>query len=88
MDSKDPVESRIWKAVSFYAYAVFGIFLLVTPWTPVWEQAVRTLLPISLENWMVRGWARGTVSAVGVLDLVVALQFGTALWARSGEDRS
>ena len=82
------MESRIRNALSFYAYGLFGIFLLVTPWTPVWEQAVRALLPVSLESWMVRGWARGTVSAVGALDLVIALQFGAALWARSRENGS
>jgi len=82
------VESRIRNALSFYAYALFGIFLLVTPWTPVWEQAVRTLLPTSMESWMIRGWARGMVSAVGALDLVIALQFGTALWTRSRENGS
>jgi len=54
----------------------------------VWEQAVRALLPGSLESWMVRGWARGTVSAVGALDLVIAAQFGAALWARSRENGS
>ncbi len=76
------MERRITNALSLYAFALLGIFLLVAPWTPVWEQAVRALASGRLALFMVGGWARGTVSAVGVLDLAAAVQAGRALWAK------
>ena len=77
------MESRIWNALSLYAYALLGVFLVVTPWTPVWQQAVHALTPSRVAPWLFGGWARGTVSAVGVLDLLVALQYGRQLWGNS-----
>jgi hypothetical protein len=74
------VESRIRNALSLYAYALLGIFLVVTPWTPVWQQAVHALAPHRIAPWLANGFARGTVSAVGLLDLLVALQYGRQLW--------
>jgi len=76
------VEGRIHSALGLYAYALLGLFLVVAPWTAVWEQAVRTLAPGPLDPWLRGGWARGTVSAIGVLDLFAALKFGAELWGR------
>ena len=77
------MESRIQNALSLYAYALLGIFLIVTPWTPVWQQAVHALAPHRVAPWLAHGFARGTVSAVGLLDLLVALQYGRQLWSGS-----
>ena len=70
-------------ALALYAYLVLGVFLLVAPWTPVWHDATMRLLP-SIGPWIRSGWLRGLVSAVGVLDLFVALQLAAELWNHSG----
>ena len=76
--------SRIRSAFSLYAYAALGVFLVVSPWTPVWEQAAGTLVPDAVKPWVLSGWVRGIVSGLGLLDLAVALQFGAELWGRDG----
>jgi len=74
------MDSRIRKALQLYAFSVLGIFLLVAPWSPVWFQAA-SLLPRGLrEGWVVSGWFRGLVSALGALDLVVAFQMVLEMW--------
>ena len=74
------MESRIRTALSLYSFAVLGFFLLVAPWTAVWEQATAFLLPSALGSWVTSGWVRGAVSGLGALDLLVAGQAGLQLW--------
>jgi hypothetical protein len=81
------VESRIRNALALYTYALLGIFLVVVPWTPVWAEAVRALAPSPLAGSLASGWARGVASAVGVLDLLVALQLVRAVW-RDGAQKN
>jgi hypothetical protein len=71
-----------------YAFVVFGIFLLVAPWTPIWNRAMLALLPTSMGGWIMSGWLRGVVSGLGALDLMVALQVGREFWdqMQSGGD--
>lgn len=76
------VKGRIHSALGLYAYALLGLFLVVTPWTPVWEQAIQALVPEPGAGWLRGGWVRGIVSAIGVLDLVTAVKFGADLWSR------
>jgi len=59
---------------------VLGVFLLLAPWTPVWDQAIRALLPGEIVPWARSGWVRGIVSGLGALDLLVASQVGIELW--------
>lgn len=75
------MQSRLRSALSLYAFTVLGIFLVFAPWSPVWDQATIALLPERLSLLARAGWARGLVSALGALDLVVALQVGRELWA-------
>ena len=63
-----------------YAFGVLGLFLIAVPWTPVWDQVTRTLLPQALGEWVGSGWVRGAVSALGVLDLVTAAREARSLW--------
>lgn len=74
------MESRIRNALLLYSYALLGIFLVVVPWTPVWEEAIRVLARGRFASWLAGGGVRGTASALGVLDLVVAGQFARAVW--------
>ncbi|HXV77076.1 MAG TPA: hypothetical protein VD788_12235 [Candidatus Polarisedimenticolaceae bacterium] len=74
------MEARIRTALTLYAFGVVGLFLLVTPWTGVWTQAVVGLLPTKLGQWVLGGWVRGTISGLGALNLAVAFQVAIELW--------
>ena len=76
------MDPRIRSALALYFFGVFGVFLVVTPWTAVWDQAIVALLPTALGAWAQSGWVRGLASGLGALDLVVALQAATELWER------
>jgi hypothetical protein len=66
------LESDFRSILLVYIYSVLGVFLLVAPWTPVWEHASRGLLPQSMLSFALSGWVRGVVSGLGAADLVVA----------------
>ena len=67
-------------ALRLYVFGVIGIFLLVAPWTPVWDQATLALAPSELGGWVRSGWLRGIVSGLGTLDLIVAAAEAGLLW--------
>ena len=75
------VDARIRRAMLLYAFTVLGIFLLVAPWSPVWEQATNAIESGRLAQLARSGWLRGLVSALGALDLLVALQMVRELWS-------
>lgn len=75
-----PLESRIRAAIALYAFLVLGLFLLVAPWTPVWNRAAVGLLSTSLGGTVRSGWLRGLVSGLGALNLVLALEVAGELW--------
>jgi hypothetical protein len=77
------VASRIRTALLLYSFALLGTFLLIAPWTAMWERAMRGLVPAPLAGWALSGWARGIVSGLGALDLVIALQYVAELWGPS-----
>jgi hypothetical protein len=74
------VIDRIRTALALYAFGALGMFLLAVPWTPVWDQVTRTLLPEALGGWARSGWVRGAVSGLGALDLVTAAKEARSLW--------
>jgi hypothetical protein len=61
--------------MSLYVFASLGVFLLVAPWSPVWDYATGALLPPGpAAAFLKSGFARGAVSGLGALDLLVAIQ--------------
>lgn len=76
------MKSNLLTALALYGFIVLGVFLLVAPWTPVWDRATVGLAPTAMGPWVRNGWARGLVSGLGALDLLVALQIGGELWGR------
>ena len=84
------MDLRLRAAITLYAFTVLGLFLLLAPWSPVWEQAAVVLLPTAVGGWVLSGWGRGVVSGLGALDLAVAIQvameFKRSLRASKSED--
>ena len=60
------MESGFRSILLVYIYSVLGVFLLVAPWTPVWEQASHGLLPQSAHMLVLSGWVRGA-GAIGCM---------------------
>jgi len=73
------LESGFRSILLVYIYSVLGVFLVVAPWTPVWEQASHGLLPQSTHAIVLSGWVRGVVSGLGAADLVVAARLAGRL---------
>lgn len=72
--------SRIWTAIVLYAFTVFGIFLVVVPWSALWDQALLGVTAQPLRALVATGWARGAISGLGGLDLMVAAQLMAEMW--------
>lgn len=72
--------SRIQLALATYAFGALGIFLLVSPWSPFWDQATLPFTPTAVGPILRSGWLRGAVSGLGGWNLFVAAQTGAALW--------
>lgn len=69
-------------AASFaaYAYLALGVFLAVTPWTPLWELATEPSVLEPVRGWLQAGWMRGGVSALGALNLWAAVRECRRVW--------
>ncbi len=74
--------SSIRTAATLYAFGLLGAFLLVVPWTSIWERATLAFTPTLIGEWVRSGYVRGLVSAVGVLDLAVATVEARELWSQ------
>ena len=62
-----------------YLFAGLGVFLLIAPWTPLWDKGTLVFATTPLGAWLESGWFRGAVSGLGVLDLLAALSDASAL---------
>ncbi len=62
-----------------YLFAGLGVFLMIAPWTPLWEKGTLVFATTALGGWLESGWFRGAVSGLGLLDLLAALSDATAL---------
>lgn len=78
------LESGFRSILLVYLYSMLGVFLVVAPWTPVWEQASHGLLPESVHALALSGWARGLISGLGAADLVVAARLAGQLMRSGG----
>lgn len=64
--------SRLQTAFLVYAFAALGVFLVVAPWSPVWESSTAGYLPTAAGSWLRSGFVRGLVSGLGGLNLAAA----------------
>jgi hypothetical protein len=77
------VTSRLLTAFLVYLFAALGVFLLVAPWSPLWEMSTAGYLPTRLGPWLRSGYVRGLVSGIGALNLRAAWgEARTLLWPR------
>jgi len=83
-DGRPETLARIAAAMGLYAFGALGVFLLSVPWTPIWDQVTRGLLPEAVAAGLATGWARGAISGLGVLNLVTAAKDAGAWWRDAG----
>lgn len=76
--------SRLLTAFLVYLFAALGVFLLVAPWSPLWEMSTAGYLPTPLGSWLRSGFVRGLVSGMGALNLSAAWsEARSLLWPTS-----
>ena len=76
------MNDRFGAVLRLYAFGILGVFLLVAPWTALWDQATQMLAASASWSWVRSGWARGLASGLGALDLLAAVRAGLELRAR------
>ena len=78
--------SRLQTAFFVYVFAALGVFLVVAPWSPLWETSTAGYLPTPLGPWLRSGFVRGLVSGVGALNFVAAWgEARSLLWPNAGD---
>ncbi|MBD3869058.1 MAG: hypothetical protein IFK94_13120 [Acidobacteria bacterium] len=68
------MDRRLRHAAQLYCFFIFGVFLVVAPWSLIWDHMVVSISPSGLAGVLRTGWVRGAASGLGVLDLLLALQ--------------
>ncbi len=77
---------RIRPVLAVYVFGVLGVFLVMAPWTEIWDEGTRFLLPTGVAAAARSGFTRGAVSGIGLLDLAVAAAEGAAFWRATRRD--
>ena len=80
------MRSRLQTAFIVYLFAALGVFLVVAPWSPLWEASTAGYLATPLGPWLRSGFSRGLISGVGLLNLSAAWGEAKALlWPAPGD---
>lgn len=75
------MDVRLKTALQAYAFAVVGSFLVLAPWSAIYDQAVLDLArPDGPAPFLGSGWVRGAISGLGIVDLAIAVRETTVLW--------
>lgn len=83
------MRSRLQTAFLVYLFAALGVFLVVAPWSPLWEASTAGYLPTPLGPWLRSGFVRGLISGLGLLNLSAAWSEARALlWPSSADGSS
>jgi hypothetical protein len=68
--------ARLFLLALIVFFLELGLFLVVLPWTPLWEQHYLLLRFPELAPWLMNHYLRGVVSGLGLVD--IGLGLGTA----------
>jgi len=80
------VTSRLQTAFLVYVFAALGVFLVVAPWSPLWEMSTSGYLPTAIGPLLHNGFFRGLISGLGVLNLAAAWsEARSLLWPKPGD---
>lgn len=71
--------ARLQLALGVYLFGALGVFLTVAPWTPVWDAATFVLGDSAAAGMLRSGWARGLVTGLGAVNLMVAVADAASL---------
>jgi hypothetical protein len=75
------MDVRLKTALNAYVFAVVGAFLVLAPWSAIYDQAVLDLAnPKGPAPFLASGWVRGAISGLGIVDVAVALRETAVLW--------
>jgi hypothetical protein len=68
-----------------YVFAALGVFLVVAPWSPLWDTTTAGYLSTRIGPWLRSGFLRGLVSGLGALNFIAAWnEARSLLWPGSG----
>lgn len=76
---RDPAPAPVWlQRMSLVVLVLFcfyiGVLLAILPWSPrYWDHNVWLLSHPTLETLLGRGWIRGLVSGLGLLDIWIGI---------------
>ena len=77
--------SRIQTALLVYVFAALGVFLVMAPWSPLWDNSTAGYLPTRIGPWLRSGFVRGLVSGLGALNFIAAWsEARSLLWPGPG----
>ena len=79
------MDPRLRHAAQLYLFFIFGVFLVVAPWSLIWDHMVISIAPSGMAGALSTGWVRGAISGLGLLDLILALQQAGLLFIGKGE---
>ena len=79
------MDPRLRHAAQLYLFFIFGVFLVVSPWSLIWDHMVVSISPSGMAGVLRTGWVRGAISGLGLLDLFLALQQLTLLFTGNRE---
>ena len=80
--------SRIQTALLVYVFAARGVFLVMAPWSPLWDTSTAGYLPTPIGPWLRSGFVRGFVSGLGALNFIAEWsEARSLLWPGPGNGR-
>ncbi len=79
------MDPRLRHAAKLYCFFIFGVFLVVAPWSLVWDHMVVSLSSSGVAGFLRTGWVRGAASGLGLLDIFLAVRQAGLLIAAGRE---
>jgi hypothetical protein len=68
------LDPRLRHAAQLYFFFIFGVFLVVAPWSMIWDHMAVSIYPPGVAGILRTGWVRGGISGLGLLDILLAVR--------------